>query len=206
MRFVCTSDTHTLHASQPIPEGDVFIHAGDFTSRGELREVAEFNAFLRGLPHKHKIVVAGNHDFAFERQPVAARALLRECVYLEDAETTVEGVRVWGAPWQPWFMDWAFNLRRGPELKAKWDLIPAGIRVLVTHGPPAGQGDRVKDGEGVGCEELRAAVRRVRPLFHVFGHIHEGYGTTQHEGTTFVNAAMCDERYRPVNPPLVFDL
>lgn len=210
MRFVCTSDTHTLHDRVPIPDGDVFIHAGDFTSCGELPDIARFNSFLGKLSHKHKIVIAGNHDFAFERQPALAQSLLTNCLYLQDSETVIDGVRIYGSPWQPWFNDWAFNLRRGPEIKAKWDRIPDDVQVLVTHGPPLGHGDKVPppqgNGERVGCEDLLAAIRRIKPACHVFGHVHEGYGITTEGPTTCVNACMCDGRYSPINPPIVFDL
>ena len=113
---------------------------------------------------------------------------------------------MWGSPWQPWFYDWAFNLQRGPEIRAKWDRIPAGVDVLVTHGPPAGILDRVVDGRSVGCADLLDAVRRVRPLLHVFGHIHEAYGEVERDGTRFVNASTCTVRYAPVNAPVVVDL
>ena len=42
---------------------------------------------------------------------------------------------------QPEFCDWAFNLRRGEQCLEKWDLIPEGIDILITHGPPIGHGD-----------------------------------------------------------------
>ena len=210
MRFVCTSDSHLMHDRVPMPDGDVFIHAGDFTMRGELGEIARFNGFLAGLPHKHKVLIAGNHDFLFERGASLARATLTNCIYLQDSEVTIEGVRIYGSPWQPAFMDWAFNLERGPQIKAKWDLIPAGVQVLVTHGPPLGQGDEVPRPAGqrerVGCADLLDAVKRIRPAYHVFGHVHEGYGITRDEHTTYVNASMCDGKYNPINPPLVFNL
>ena len=209
MRFVCTSDTHTLHERVPIPDGDVFIHAGDFTSCGELTDIARFNAFLGKLPHKHKIVIAGNHDFAFERQPTLARSILTNCLYLQDSETIIDGVRIYGSPWQPWFNDWAFNLQRGPEIKAKWDQIPDDVQILVTHGPALGHGDEVLRPSGgserVGCEDLLAAIQRIKPAYQVFGHVHEGYGITQEGPTTCINACMCDDMYNPVNPPIVFD-
>ncbi|MCU0866457.1 MAG: metallophosphoesterase, partial [Planctomycetes bacterium] len=135
-----------------------------------------------------------------------ARSWLRAATYLEDSEVTVDGVRIWGSPWQPWFYDWAFNLERGPAIAAKWDRIPAGIDVLVTHGPPAGILDRTDQGDAVGCADLLAAVRRVRPKLHVFGHIHEAYGTLEQDGVRFVNASNCSVRYRPVQPPIVVDL
>lgn len=43
MRVVCISDTHGLHDALQtecaIPDGDVFIHAGDFTDTGDRDEV-----------------------------------------------------------------------------------------------------------------------------------------------------------------------
>ncbi len=206
MRIVAISDTHGLHDQLEVPAGDVLVHAGDSTGRGGLAEIRDFDAFLGRLPHRHKVVIAGNHDFGFERQPAAARALIRHAVYLQDEAFTIDGVRFWGSPWQPWFYDWAFNLERGAEIRAKWDLIPEDTDVLITHGPPLGHGDRNTRGEEVGCADLLARIREVGPRYHVFGHIHEAYGTTVEGATTYVNASVCDFRYRPVNPPVVLDL
>jgi len=206
MRIVALSDTHGRHGEMEVPDGDLLLHAGDFTKRGGRGEVEAFDRFLALLPHPHKVVIAGNHDFLFQDEPEAARSILRHATYLEDTEAEVLGLRIWGSPWQPWFFDWAFNLQRGPEIRAKWDLIPSGIDILLTHGPPLGHGDVTVRGEAVGCADLLDAVARVRPRLHVFGHIHEGYGTTREGGTTLVNASTCDVRYRAVNPPIVLDL
>ena len=212
MKVVCLSDTHDRHADLTVPDGDLLVHAGDFTGHGERDAIERFDAWLGTLPHAEKIVIAGNHDFLFERSPREARALITNAVYLEDeAHTTTSGLRVWGSPWQPWFFDWAFNLRRGAPLKAKWDLIPEGTDLLVTHGPPMGIGDEIvsrilRNKEHVGCADLLEAVERLKPRLHVFGHIHEGHGVTVRGATTFVNASSCDRAYRPVNPPIVVDL
>jgi len=40
---------------------------------------------------------------------------------------------------QPEFHGWAFNLPTGAALREKWNLIPDGIDVLITHGPPTGR-------------------------------------------------------------------
>ena len=56
-----------LNHFRTIPDGDVLIHAGDFTRCGHLQEVKEFNTWLGTLPHKHKIVIAGNHELSFDQ-------------------------------------------------------------------------------------------------------------------------------------------
>jgi len=207
---VIASDTHGLHGKLAVPEGDVFVHCGDFTRRGELKTVSDFGRWVGALPHRHKVVVAGNHDRTFEDDPEAALAALDAAgnglTYLQDAGTEIDGVRFWGSPWQPWFFDWSFNLQRGPELAAKWALIPEGTQVLITHGPPLGILDRVWGGDRVGCADLLERVRELQPKVHAFGHIHEGSGIDVREGTTYVNGSICDERYRPVNPARVIDL
>lgn len=206
MRIICLSDTHGLARGIVVPDGDLLVHAGDLSARGLAGEIAAEAAWLRSLPHRHKVVIAGNHDFLFERSPSTARALLDGLVYLEDSEATIAGLRVYGSPWQPEFCGWAFNLPRGEALRAKWDRIPGGIDLLLTHGPPKGHGDLTDYGEHVGCADLLDAVRRVKPRWHVFGHIHEGRGTTEEDGTVFVNASVCTASYRPTNSPIVIDV
>jgi predicted phosphohydrolase len=215
-RIVCLSDTHGRHDVLTVPDGDLLIHAGDMTMRGREPEVEEFAAWFTALPHRHKVVIAGNHDWLCERRPTRARELLSDVTYLLDEETVAAGLRIWGSPWQPWFHDWAFNLARGKAIRAKWDLIPDGTDILVTHGPPFGFLDGVRRPgwftedatavEHIGCEELRVALDRVAPQLHIFGHIHEGYGQARSGETILVNASICDADYQPVNPPIVVDL
>lgn len=187
MRIVCVADTHLFTDDFVVPAGDVFIHAGDMCRRGDLDELARAAAWIRSLPHRHKIVVAGNHDWAFAREPAAARALLPGVTYLEDAFAEVAGLRVWGSPWQPAFHDWAFNLPRGQALAAKWALIPANLDILVTHSPPEGIGDDFTMHGRAGCADLRRRVASVTPRLHVFGHIHQDGGAWQAGGTLFAN-------------------
>ena len=66
-RFVCLSDTHALHGDIPfVPEGDVLLHAGDFSNIGLNEDVISFNQWLGDQPHVHKVVIAGNHDIPFD--------------------------------------------------------------------------------------------------------------------------------------------
>ena len=197
MLFVAISDTHGYHDRLEVPDGDVLIHGGDLTKHGRLEDVEAFDRWLAGLPHRHKIVIAGNHDFCFQHRPREARALLRHAIYLEDRAVEVEGVKFYGSPWQPEFFDWAFNLPRGPALAAVWAKIPDDTQVLITHGPPLGIGDLTHRGPHVGCEDLLRRVRQVRPRLHVFGHIHEAAGRYDVDGTTFVNASIAG-RGKPI--------
>lgn len=209
MRFVFASDTHSRHESLVVPPGDVFVHCGDFTMNGNLSDIEAFGGWVRALPHAHKVVIAGNHDLTFERNPSRARQALENgttaITYLEDSATTIEGIHVYGSPWQPWFYDWAFNLARGEEIARKWSLIPNDTHVLVTHGPPMAILDRVGRGH-VGCADLWRRVRSIRPIVHAFGHIHEGSGVDERDGITFINASICDASYRPVHPCRVVDV
>jgi predicted phosphohydrolase len=189
LRIVCVSDTHSHHADLTVPAGDWLLFAGDLSRHGALADVTEFDRWLGTLPHRHKVVICGNHDFCFEREPAAAQTLIRNAVYLQDSGVTLDGLRIWGSPWQPCFHDWAFNLPRGPELAAKWALVPADTDVLLTHGPPFGILDATVRGEHVGCEELLARVTTLKPKLHLFGHIHEAAGVRAEAGTLFVNAS-----------------
>lgn len=206
MRIVCISDTHGLHHHVDVPAGDLLVHAGDFTTHGTWQDLDDFNAWLGALPHRHKIVVAGNHDFCCERDPAEARARLSACTYLFDSACEIDGLNVYGSPWQPWFHDWAFNLPRGSRLEVKWRLIPESTDILITHGPPACILDVVAAGTNAGCEALRDRVEGLQPRCHIFGHIHEGYGALAANTVRYINASICNVDYIPANPPITIDL
>lgn len=247
VRFVCMSDTHSLtpHIKFEIPSGDVFIHAGDFTRCGGLDEVNDFNNWLGRLPHKHKVVIAGNHELSFDRSfthPLSrspgdherggahivdeiptlglprdniADAISRQnikecltnCIYLQDESVSLYGIKIYGTPWQPEFCNWAFNVPRGEPCLAKWEAIPSDTDILITHTPPLGHGDLCCTGVRAGCVELLSTVQqRVHPKYHVFGHIHEGYGITSDGKIIYVNASTCDINYLPRNRPVIFDI
>jgi len=186
-----------------VPDGDILVHAGDLTGDGTVDDLEDFNSYLSTLPHRNKIVIAGNHDFCLEREPEISAARITNAIYLQDRSVTVEGIKFYGSPWQPWFFDWAFNLSRGAEIRAKWDLIPADTNVLITHGPAYGILDRTTRGERVGCEDLLEVIKQIRPQMHVFGHIHEAYGIRSHDSISYINGSNCDVKFNLVNPPII---
>lgn len=210
MKLVCISDTHSLHRQiRKMPDGDVLIHAGDCLGAGTLDEVEDLNDWLGTLPHRHKIVIAGNHDWAFQETPDLAREALSNAIYLEDNGVEIEGVHFWGSPWTPTFMDWAFMLDRGQPLQERWQRIPDNTDVLITHVPPRDIGDEVAadfGSENVGCLDLLDRIEHLSLKVHVFGHIHEGYGEYSLANTRLINASTCTVHYRPDNRPIVLDV
>lgn len=202
MRVICLSDTHGLHDSVQVPGGDLLIHAGDHCNHGTAGEVRKFAKWLATLPHRHKIVIAGNHDWPWRKHRRYAAMWLKEATYLQDSGVLVDGIKVWGSPWQPEFCNWAFNLPRGPQLAAVWAGIPDDVEILITHTPPLGILDA-----GLGCADLAARLPQLKRLkLHVFGHVHQGYGLLRSGDTTYVNACNCDPEYRPINSPQILDL
>lgn len=189
MKIALFSDTHASHGQISIPDADILIFAGDMTYCRTSLDVSDFNDFLKHLPHKHKIVVGGNHDHILARHPEKAAKLLSEAIYLLDASVVIEGITIYGSPWQPAFNARAcdaFALPRGKALKEKWNMIPTGVDMLVTHTPPAG----ILDQDGPvshGCSDLTATVAALQPRYHVFGHIHRHHGMIKCGPTSFVN-------------------
>jgi predicted phosphohydrolase len=49
-------------------------------------------------------------------------------------------------------------------------------------------------------------VEAIQPRLHSAGHIHSGRGNSKLGPTVMVNAAICDDDYRPSQPPLVIEL
>ena len=98
-RIVAISDTHSRHNQiSALPAGDILIHAGDATNKGTLAEVVAFNQWLGTLPYQHKIFVAGNHDFLFEKSPEIARTLMTNAHYLLDEAVVIAGLKFYGSP------------------------------------------------------------------------------------------------------------
>ena len=208
MKIVAISDTHGLHARLKLPEGDLLIHAGDISNRGERTEVINFLHWFARQNHQYKIFIAGNHDFFFEREPdeEIEKIIPPGIIYLKDSGTAINGLNIWGSPVTPWFLNWAFNRYPGDDINRHWDQIPADTDILITHGPVFRTLDENAEGQNIGCKDLLVKVQAIRPGVHVFGHIHESYGTIDKQKTKFINASVLNEKYKLVNEPIVFDL
>lgn len=213
MKIISISDTHGYHGVLSLENCDILIHAGDFSMRAKtIEEIEKFLVWYSAQPARHKIFIAGNHDFAFQNLPAEEIANLFEkysVEYLEESGCEIEGVKFWGSPWTPFFYNWAFNIPPGTEEDC-WSKIPDDTDILITHGPPLGYLDNVK-GELTGCKVLLKKIENIKPRMHIFGHIHEGGSAfvekTWEDGkkTIFVNACICNPKYLPINKPITLD-
>lgn len=183
IRVVCISDTHSLDPGD-IPSGDVLVHAGDITAHGTPSELQAAIDLLSSLPHKHKYVIAGNHDTYLDESsrvtlPKAdQRASLdwKSLTYLQHASTSIHlpahnrSLVIHGSPQTP-LPDPTFAFTYGRSQDAWHNTVPAETDILITHSPPKHHLDLPA---ALGCEHLTAEVARVKPLLHVFGHVHAG--------------------------------
>lgn len=198
MKICSIADIHVTQHERPnitLPEADCLTVSGDLTYDGSLDQLAAAAAWLRDQPHKYKVVIAGNHDFGLQNSKTREQAenLFRGdgITYLCDQEVTIEGLKFYGSPWQPWYHSWAFNEFRGAPIAKKWALIPTGVDVFLVHGPPFGFGDRVNNGERVGCQELLSAIDEKKPRVVCYGHIHESSGSVfTYERSMLMNCSI----------------
>lgn len=177
--IVAMADTHGEHDRIDVPDGDILIHAGDFTQFGEHRD--DFLQWFKDQPHEHKALIMGNHEsmgmtrFAldeFEQQLRSDEALS----YVGIVPKRVGGLMV------------------GGQTEGELD-------IMVTHRPPQGILDNEK-----GDPTFRRTVDSVRPRLHVFGHIHEARGRTMIGETQYANVAVTDSEYELQHDPMVTKL
>lgn len=215
MRIIAIADQHGFLPD--IPACDLLLIAGDVcpvsdhTLPAQLQFLAEpFRRWLDAVPATHVVATWGNHDFIGQESPDLVPRMRWNM--LVDRAITIGGYRIYGTPWQPVFMDWAFNLTE-PQLEKKWSMIDPKTEILVCHGPPRGYGDNAlrsnRPDELVGSPSLLKRIEQVRPHLVVYGHIHNGRGRWELPGepaVTLANVAVLNERYNLVQSPMVFDL
>lgn len=216
LKIVAISD---IHSQLPdIPECDILLISGDFVNslKYSISENYDwlntsFRQWLENIPAKHVVSVAGNHDFIFEhkKQPELPWH------YLEDSGVCIEGVNIYGSPWQPVFGGWAFNANDSHQ-KECFDKIPDNTQILLTHSPPYKTGDFIPSHdysvEHVGSIPLKNKVLNLPNLeVIVCGHIHNSYGQyimkrDNYADVTVYNAALVNQNYVIVNKPFVFHI
>lgn len=210
-----------LHGFAPeLPGGELLILAGDMTASDRIPQWVSFFRWLKDQPYRHKVMIAGNHDNFFEkgfpkdeqeaRNIAEIQAMLEykeDFIYLCDSGTEIEGLKLWGTPWTTWFPG------VNPQCKAfmdsesyldkRFELIPEGLDILISHGPPYKILDKNKKGAYCGSFSLRSALAKAKPQYHAFGHIHECGGNrfvykNCGTNTVCINCSYVNGDYEPV--------
>ncbi len=214
VKICATSDTHTLHRKILVPECDLFIHAGDITDKGELTTIWDFMSWLREIPAKHKVFIAGNHDKCFQKdRGLVGSNGIDGIYYLENQGVCLQGISIFGSPWTPYFYDWAFNgtdqeegdTSYGPNLDRLYGQIPDGLDILICHGPMEGVLDFSGDLNRVGSKMLKKHVVRAKPNILICGHVHSGYGYERYGETDCYNVSGLQRDYITPNPITIID-
>lgn len=189
VRVVAISDTHARHRELVMPDGDILIHAGDFTNYGKRANIDDFNRWLGELPYERIFVVSGNH----EHPNTVGRdlsALLSNATYLNGTTTTYRGINIYG-------FGWAFN-------QESWRFKP-NTHIVITHQAPTGLMGGTSPQPG--CDSIAKAIFDNPPFLHIFGHHHSERGVqtieVRHKNVLFANAAA---EAKKLKEPMVFDV
>jgi len=233
MQLGATSDLHGFlpEVSKPC---DVFVIAGDiepdrFTFEGNwdsqkrlLWLVRNFIPWLKTIPAKQILAIAGNHDRLASQVPELYRQITEHVPhfrYLECEDHVFENVKFWGSPYSVKFGNWSF-MEEDWLLKARWENIPTDVEVLIIHGPAYQINDQAGakytgKPENVGSKTLLSHLEnRHFPKLKLLitGHVHEADRMTevkQQFGSGFVrcaNVAQMDIMYEPANPPTYLEI
>jgi len=210
VRVVIISDTHGHFNTITCSPGDLLIHCGDITAFGTLSELRVFSNFLKSIRHQYRqiVVVPGKRDRCFYTEPeIASKIVSEHGIVLIDSYLNFSGIKLYGTPHVPALRNNAFEL---DDIKRYdlFSLIPTNLDILITHTPPKWVLDFVQSNGTLvnsGCPILYDSILRVRPQICVFGHIHEGYGYTNLDNITYVNASICDGLNRPTRQPIIID-
>ena len=223
-KCVSFSDTHNLHEGVNLPECDIAIFCGDYSGRGNKFETLHFlRWYSRQDQCKYKVMIPGNHDICFDEKHNGEthaqnwlegfQKKFNNIIILNNSMVNIENVKIWGSPVTPWYHGdrWGYNMH-DDEIYKVWENIPPNMDIVVTHGPVYGVLDQVIDfnthkKKHVGCKILKEVLfNKVRPQFHLCGHIHEGHGVDNSHGIVFINSSIVDVEYERVNEPKIFQV
>lgn len=222
MKIWAISDTHSYHDLLITPDNmDMVIHAGDSTNyKSWFENQPEFENFLdwfENLNMRYKVLIAGNHDAWATKKYNLKRLEEAGIIYLEHQYLDIEGIKIFGSPYTPTFGDWHFMKDRS-KLNKYWEFITKDIDILITHGPPKGILDLSEDKNHslnfCGDKALLTHVLRVKPQYHIFGHIHNNkecinQGIREYQSIKFMNVScMTNKEFEkgPSSNGIIFEI
>jgi hypothetical protein len=238
MKIQCISDTHGRTWAKYIKECDILLHCGDispvymehdyYTQKQWFSD--QFMGELISLEDRvgHIVFIAGNHDTYLYEDYVKSKgdvSIFNENLpnfihYLADSEVDIDGIRIYGTPWvnlPPWAKSgppvWNFGAFDS-ELKEKYEKIPEGLDILISHGPAKSFCDKILDKQKIAEKLLRnnrqqenlgtkTLIQKIesldsKPKYVFSGHIH----SAKHDFEKYVGKDInnpCNVQFRCVS-------
>jgi Icc-related predicted phosphoesterase len=203
-KITCISDTHGKHWDIKTEGGDLLILAGDYEIL-TIEDLRDFRSWLNKQQYRYRVLVMGNHDFLFSKQPVEfLRNQFTNCHILYNDAIIVDGIKIWGSPMSPKFLNWAYMASEF-DLSEIYSKIPKDTDIIISHSPPHAILDSLPDGKHVVSYALQGILKKINPKLFVCGHIHGAADDYFNGKTLFVNASVLDEKYQLVNEPYNLD-
>lgn len=178
---------------------DVLTVSGDVWEGTSPNNKYKWDSFQKDIK-KPIIMIQGNHDFwstsAFDEYP--------DIHLLHNESIEIDGVKFFGTPYTTTFLDWNW-MSSEEKLFLMWnELVPSGIDVMLSHGPPFGYCDNVNqkvyghDADSkLGSKALLAVLMDKAPKYVFCGHIHSGDKFKEMDnGTKIYNVSCLDESYQ----------
>ena len=227
MKISAISD---MHGNLPqIEPCDLLLVAGDISplriqNKYELMidwMNEEFYPWVKSLPCKHVVMVAGNHDFYFRhegiegvKEDIINFKLGDKLVYLENSSFEYEGLKIYGTPNCVGPFGWPFC--DALEARGAYDKIER-CDILLTHQPP--KHDKVGcsfpyqyNERNFGSDYLYNVIVDKKIPIVVCGHIHSGIhnGVKAYLGddfiSTFYNVSLLGEDYNMTYDVTTFEI
>ena len=191
MKFSVIADTHNLHENLSISKDiDLLICCGDFCLDGTSDEAYHFLHWYASLPVKYKILCPGNHDNYVElnEEEIRSFSIKNNILFESDGLIEIEGTFFYLYSYFPFVVkEFGYQVEAN-KFATHCRKIPEMIDFLVTHNGAFGILDKTQ-GEHIGEVELSKLVKRVKPIFHLHGHIHESFGSFNNGKTISINAS-----------------
>ena len=204
-----TSDIH-MSGIEGITDKEcgTIVLAGDFMEKAKKKEnikdaekwwEEKFLPWCKEHKDQKIVIIGGNCDkwLYYNRDKVKWPENVN---YLDDTETEVNGMRVYGTSWCPHNMNGAWEVDN-EQLEKEFAKIPEGLDILVTHVPPKGEGleldHDMEFNNHFGSEALTKAIIEKKPKIVLCGHVHSGSHKPTKIGDSIVMnvSRIDDDRY-----------
>lgn len=222
-KLIALGDLHGI-----LPEldwsADYLLIAGDIvplnvqsSSQGTKKWIRDtFNPWCSKFEGK-VIIVAGNHDIAFERHG-QEYTFSSNVIYLENEFWSDDTIQVYGTPLCKIFGNWAF-MRPQMEQKEIFDKFQGfeeddRIKIVLSHDAPYGTSDVILDKtcawytpDHLGNKALTDLITRVEPDINIHGHLHSTSHNYEYMGkTASVCVSYVGEDYKPTYSPYTLEV